>query len=809
MQIARIRLVNFRQHADTTLTFEAGLTGIIGPNGSGKTTILEAIAWAMYGTQAVRGTRDSIRRRNAPPRSRVEVELEFGLGGHRYRVERSLQSAALYLDGDPAPIANSPGAVTDKVTRVLGMTRDEFFNTYFTGQKELAIMAAKSAPDRARFLSQVLGYERLATVQVKLKEERSALKASLTTAETGLIDLERLKEEERGASSRMELADRMLAMARSGIGVAERLVLERRPVWEQWERRREEVQVVETDLNIAEHQAVEARRAFQELDRDLAEALVAAAKRDELLPQLSEWDGLVAARDRLDQEAQQFAGRRALEAQLREVTGQLAESERLLQALPDETVVAAARVAALAATQAAGLAGAAVEEEQTKWVRDKQDAETKRQSLLKQHAELKKQLDRLREVGPTTTCPTCGKPLGKEYQKVLDDLEASLLDATQEGRFYRQRIDQLAGEPAELAKARSVAAEAEAQLAKEQAAVVRLEAALASRVQEVAKAARSRDRSARLTGELAAAPASYDEATHKAVRDRIKSLEPLRTQLTRLSAVAERAPPLVPKAAEAEQELSRREARVIELKAKLSELGWSAEAFDAARAGHQEAERDRQAAQISLVRSEAERKAAEEHRAAVARRREERDQRVLEVERLRGEVTFNQELDRAFTDLRDDLNAALRPDLSDAASALLRDLTNGRYDDLEITEDYLPAIVDDGEPKTVLSGGEEDVANLALRLAVSQMIAERAGQPLSMLVLDEVFGSLDEERRGSVMDLLRSLADRFPQVILITHIESVRDGFDRVIRIDYDIERGVASAREERGSATEHSDVAA
>ena len=92
-------------------------------------------------------------------------------------------------------------------------------------------------------------------------------------------------------------------------------------------------------------------------------------------------------------------------------------------------------------------------------------------------------------------------------------------------------------------------------------------------------------------------------------------------------------------------------------------------------------------------------------------------------------------------------------------------------------------LLDDGDPKAVISGGEEDVANLALRLAISQMIAERAGQPLSLLVLDEIFGSLDEDRRTAVVDLLRSLADRFPQVILITHIDSVREGFDRVVRV--------------------------
>jgi exonuclease SbcC len=70
------------------------------------------------------------------------------------------------------------------------------------------------------------------------------------------------------------------------------------------------------------------------------------------------------------------------------------------------------------------------------------------------------------------------------------------------------------------------------------------------------------------------------------------------------------------------------------------------------------------------------------------------------------------------------------------------------------------------------------------------MIAERAGQAFSLLILDEVFGSLDEARRFNVVELLRGLQDRFEQVILITHIEPVREGLDRVISVSYDPDRG-------------------
>jgi exonuclease SbcC len=72
------------------------------------------------------------------------------------------------------------------------------------------------------------------------------------------------------------------------------------------------------------------------------------------------------------------------------------------------------------------------------------------------------------------------------------------------------------------------------------------------------------------------------------------------------------------------------------------------------------------------------------------------------------------------------------------------------------------------------------------------MIAERAGQAFSLLVLDEVFGSLDDVRRQNVIGLLRGLQDRFDQVIVITHIEGVRDGLDRVITVGLDEATGAA-----------------
>src|SRR5204862_4763465 len=172
-----------------------------------------------------------------------------------------------------------------------------------------------------------------------------------------------------------------------------------------------------------------------------------------------------------------------------------------------------------------------------------------------------------------------------------------------------------------------------------------------------------------------------------------------------------------------------------------------------------------------------------------------------QLEELNRDKRMHDELDRAYSDMRTDLNVQLRPEISELASAFLTELTDARYSELELDDQYNVLVLEEGNPKPVISGGEEDLATLVLRLAISEMIAERAGQSFSLLILDEIFGSLDEARRHNVVDLLRRLQDRFEQVILITHIESVREGLDHVVSVRYDEEAGASRVQTETSAA--------
>jgi exonuclease SbcC len=797
MQINRLRLVNFRQHANTEIEFGAGLTGIIGPNGAGKTTLLEAIAWAMYGMPAARGSRETLRRRGAPLKARVEVEIEFTLGAHQYRILRSLNHAELYQDGDPSAIANSIGTVTERVTRLLGMTRDEFFNTYFTGQKELAVMAAMSTPERAQFLSRVLGYERLRVAQDRLKERRSSLRARLDALRAGLPDLAELDEAQRLAGERLSAAQKVESAAASSREAAEKRLAEIRPQWERLQQLRETAVALATELRVADHQATAAAQRIARMEQETLELNAAREQLDELARQLSPLPTLREEVRVLERQAESDASRRGYRAQLDEVQSHLTSIEDRVLHLPSRQAIEAATEQVNGARAALTAATLEVEEQRTVWVRDAQDAKTKRQGLLDQYQDLKEQRQRIVNAGADGICPTCARPLGAEFAKVLDLLDRQIEEVRSNGNFYKQRIEQLQQEPVSLTEIERRRLDLERELSQATSELGRLNAQAHDAGPLREEQNRLVLRVGELQGMLNQLSGSYDQDRHQAVLRETRALEPLALQAERFRAVVERSEEVAAELETARAAGAEIGARIEDLRCRVAALGYSEAAFHQCRDAETAAERARQEAELAVVRARGESASAREAVEAVARRRAERAERERAANQTAGELALHQELDRALTDLRNELNASLRPDLSELASGFLSDLTDGRFGELELDEDYSATVLDDGNPQAVISGGEEDVTNLAFRLAISQMIAERAGQPLSLLLLDEIFGSLDESRRSAVIDLLRGLADRFSQVILVTHIESVREGFDRVVRVGFDQASGVATVRDE------------
>jgi len=299
-------------------------------------------------------------------------------------------------------------------------------------------------------------------------------------------------------------------------------------------------------------------------------------------------------------------------------------------------------------------------------------------------------------------------------------------------------------------------------------------------------------RFAQVRSEREQIPGGYDAVRHAAARRELERLRPLDARATRLAAQLERRGALESERGRAAAGLAAAQARAAALSARRDVLSFSEQSYAALRSRHDAAAAALRTAELDAVAASGEAAGAQAALGRADQMREELMRARAQLEGLEREKRLHDELDRAYTDLRTDLNVQLRPEMSELASAFLTDLTDARYDELELDDSYNLTVIEDGVPKPVISGGEQDIANLCLRLAISQMIAERAGQSFSLLILDEVFGSLDEARRQNVVELLRGLQDRFEQVILITHIEQVREGLDRVINVRYDEESGAS-----------------
>jgi DNA repair protein SbcC/Rad50 len=90
------------------------------------------------------------------------------------------------------------------------------------------------------------------------------------------------------------------------------------------------------------------------------------------------------------------------------------------------------------------------------------------------------------------------------------------------------------------------------------------------------------------------------------------------------------------------------------------------------------------------------------------------------------------------------------------------------------------------------SGGEQDLANLCMRLALSKLLARRNGMEARFVVLDEVFGSQDADRRRALIEALRELDQEFAQILIVSHFDDFMEHCDLRVTVKAEDGRSLA-----------------
>ncbi|MHA1663010.1 MAG: AAA family ATPase, partial [Candidatus Thorarchaeota archaeon] len=203
--IERINLRNFKVYTDQEFILHPGSTAIVGPNGSGKTSILEAIEFGLFRRvtrkeKKVPSLEDLINHRGK--KARVELDFTAPINRREYTVIRQIHpgkksaetTADLFLKGERKPEFSGPSSVDDQIVELLGMDRHAFSALTYVRQGEIDRLSRLSPRERRADLYSMMGFAIYDKQSSKIQKDMRQTKKELANLNETRQRLEAINE---------------------------------------------------------------------------------------------------------------------------------------------------------------------------------------------------------------------------------------------------------------------------------------------------------------------------------------------------------------------------------------------------------------------------------------------------------------------------------------------------------------------------------------------------------------------------------------------------------------------------------------
>ena len=789
MILTNLKLENFKKYTNFEIAFESGLIGIIGKNGAGKSTIFEAILFALYGELKSKGDKEVVRNSNASSKDAVIVELDFEFDTIEYKVIREFRgktlsaNAKLYKNSEL--ITTGAKEVTTSIINLTKMSKDAFVHTLFASQKELTSLSNSKPEDRKKMIRKLLGLEKIDFVEKELIEKSRELKREISAFAEVLLSAEDISIKKEHILEYTKQSQEIQKDINTRITLLDSTKIEEQTTKQELElytKTKEQKQSLHARCELLKSSIKSHQINQDKLSNELNNLKV---KQEELRGLQSVKEEYISLHESIKEQEKlkEFHIRKeGLILEQNELREQYKKAKETISLLEFETKEHKELVEKEKALE--------VKLESIK--QTLLQIQTNEKALLQEIAgeqklisDISKKIENITNLGRESNCPTCTRPLLDEYDNVILSLE-HIVKTTQ-----KEKIDKATINLEEIQKNKEQIEESQKAYIKEHFELSKAINLIESKNKDLQlqkehfekvtqKGVKNKTELAKL--EIY----SYDNTIHEQMLEKQKELKTkyeyvlsLETMLKRVDSIKEGL----------QTSISNQDKYNLELLQK--DLEFQAINYDEVK--HKEKikqydEVQTQKDSLTAVINELKVKIAtiQGQIKTIQESLNNNEIQLSKVQTKKDDLTDYEKIKISLAEFKTKLNSKVAPRISDIASTMYAQITKGKYQHIEVSNDFDFYIYDEGKkyPIERFSGGEIDLANLVLRIAISKTLSELSGtSSVEFLAFDEVFGSQDESRRMEILEAFHTIKEQYRQIFLISHEMEIKEMFERVVEV--------------------------
>ncbi|PGK51411.1 hypothetical protein CN918_26840 [Priestia megaterium] len=792
MKLKALILKNFRQYPYAVIPFpDSGFIGIVGENGHGKSTILNAIGYALYG-RIKDVLKEHIKYEEAGSREECFVMLFFEHLGVDYVVKRHHTKAdecfLKTIDGKPLVNKGAKNLTTYISDTFFKMDYDTFCACYYAQQEDFDALSKLSPAKRRETLTRLLRIntidKALDVVKDEIKEQNELIASlgkniekeseyneNITNATNRIEDYKQQIKEATTQSESINYTYKELLVQRA----------EGEKDYEHFLRLQREINEKNQNLQLLEERVIKSDSVRLEQLKQAQERYLSISN------SIDEYNQYV-------EEREEGTVARNLHQEKSSLSQQLQGIQQEVEACKTEYKTLAMQVQPEQDLRSYVQNKTSQKEDLFESIQHKnsrvQEANFDIRGLKNQLSSLKDTKEKFEKLGKDSPCPTCERPLGEHFDDTMNHIRQEQTPLLEKGKQIQTERDALLQE-----------------IEKDKELYDKMVVELSEKTLQLQEIEKKKERMSyiqqqvnQLNEKYSTLLPRYQDIKHihfnqKEYEDLvtlIKKTKPLHDEALSLRRSLEEMPILQEKISASKQEASTLRQQVENVKQQFQQLNFDEETYkkltfrieDAQTQLHQEKERitrytyEIKACEEAIKRANGELVAIKDAQKNIASQKRELEDNLFLVE--------------WYKQYKVDIISSLAPELSNIMSDDMERITNGYYTQVELDSDFNIYLYRLGvkKPLSFYSGGEQKLAALLQLLGVSRLLSEQTGlASLDMVGMDEVLGTFDDKRQASTVEQLRNLRDLFPQVLMVAHQELVKEMFDHTLVISTNSKR--------------------